>query len=166
MTTATMPGTVMPCRKRQKMSWRQRSGGGGQQRGHGDAEQRGHDDALARQPLSERAKDGRRQGHAQRGGGDRHAHAGLRGMEEAGQQGQQRLGAIELEKGADAAESNGGRSPAGWAPDGLIGIGAPRTRITGFAAGSLGWAVLFQRPDRTMIASIQGDRSCTSRNSF
>ena len=50
---------------------------------------------------------------AQRGGRNRHARAGFAGTKEARQQGQKRLGAIDLQEGTHAAESDSRRGP--WA---------------------------------------------------
>ena len=52
-----------------------------------------------------RAEDGGGDGYAEGGRGDGHAGAGFGGVKEAGEQGQQRLGAVELKKGADAARA-------------------------------------------------------------
>ena len=87
---------------------RKRSGRCREQRGDGHAEDGEDDDALAGEPLSERAKDGRRNGDAQGGRGNRHADAGLRCVERCAPAAEERLRAIELEKGADAAERHCG----------------------------------------------------------
>ena len=65
---------------------------------------------LARQALGKRAEDGGGEGYAEGGGRDGHAGAGIGGVEEAGKQWKQRLGAVKLEKGAYAAKGNGRRS--------------------------------------------------------
>ena len=90
---------------------RQRCGCGGQQGGNGDAEKRDNDDAFARKALGECSKYGSRDGDAQRCGRDGHADAGFGSMENTREQRKQRLGAIHLEKGADAAEGDGHRGP-------------------------------------------------------
>lgn len=83
-------------------------GGGREKRGDGDAEDGVDDDALAGEAFGERSEDGSRDGNAQGCGGDGHADAGFGGVEDAGEQGEERLGAVELKEGADTAECNGG----------------------------------------------------------
>ena len=73
--------------------------------------ERADDDALAGQALSERAKKRGGQGNSQRGGGDSHSNTGFGGMEEVRKQREQRLRAVKLEKGADAAEGYSRRGP-------------------------------------------------------
>jgi hypothetical protein len=65
---------------------------------------------FAGQALCKGAEDGRRERDAQRSGGDGHACGGLRCVKKVREQRQQGLGAVELKKGADAAESYGDRS--------------------------------------------------------
>ena len=84
-------------------------GGGGrsQQRGDGDAKDGIDDDAFAGETFGERSEDGGGDGDAEGGGGDGHADAGFGGVEDMSQEGENWLGAVELEKGADSAEGYG-----------------------------------------------------------
>src|SRR3569833_1414677 len=82
----------------------------GEECGEGDAEDGVDEDALAGETFSEGSEEGRGNGDAKGGGGDGHADTGFGGVEDAGEQGQDGLGAVELEEGADSAEGDGGGS--------------------------------------------------------
>jgi hypothetical protein len=91
----------------------ERCGSGGKQRGNRDSQQRGDYHALAGHPLRQGSKNGRRKGDPERGRRDSHADPGFGRVKKTREQREQRLGAIELEKRADAAQRNRNRSPAG-----------------------------------------------------
>jgi hypothetical protein len=79
-----------------------------EERGHSKDEIGGHDDALAAEAFGERAEDGGGEGNAEGGGADGEADGGFRRVKEVSEHRQQRLSGIEIEKGEDAAEIDGG----------------------------------------------------------
>ena len=89
---------------------RQRHRRCGQQRWNGNAQQRNHNDALPGQPLRHSPENRSGNRHSEGRSRNRHAHTGFGRVKNMRQQGQQRLRAVELKKGAHPAQRHGSRS--------------------------------------------------------
>ena len=83
---------------------RQAGGGGGQQGGDGQGQHRGHDHWFAADPLGDHRQHGGRKSHPQGRRADGPTYFCFGGMEDTGQQRQQGLGAVQVEKGEHAAQ--------------------------------------------------------------
>ena len=97
----------------------ERGGGCGEKRGDGYAEDGVDDDTLAWKAFGERSEDGSSDCDAEGRGRDGHADSGFGGVEDLREEREDRLRAVELEEGANAAKGDGGSSLGG----GVVGLG-------------------------------------------
>src|SRR5271156_3748469 len=96
-------GQTEPLQESPKDKGPQSGRSGGEKGRHRQSDGGGEDDTLAIEALGEGSHDGRRKSDPEGGGADGESHDGLRLVEDAGEERQQRLRDVKIEEGEDSA---------------------------------------------------------------